>query len=127
LHVEGREIHCGGSEGGFSFADRTTKEFVDEPSDTGQLWRWYAENGIARLWSGTDQLTVAPNGRIGIGIDAQQAHRPLHVEGREIHCGGADGGFSFADQTKRSFVETPTAGKRWIWYAKDGTARLKVG
>jgi hypothetical protein len=88
LHVEGGEIHCGGADGGFSFADRTTKEFVDEPSDTGQRWRWYANNGIARLWSGTDQLTIAPNGRIGIGIDAQQAQRPLHVEGREIHCGG---------------------------------------
>jgi hypothetical protein len=126
LHVEGSEIHCGGPEGGFSFADRSSESFVEDP-DEGQRWRWYAKDGTARLWSGTDRLSVAPTGNIGIGISAQQARRPLHVEGHEIHSGGSAGGFSFADRNVGSFVEGPNAGQRWVWYAQNGIARLWSG
>ena len=88
---------------------------------------WYAQDGTARLRSGADHLAVAANGNIGVGIDAQQAQRILHVEGSEIHSGGGVGGFSFADRNGGSFAENPTAGQRWVWYAQDGTARLWSG
>ncbi|WP_328475123.1 hypothetical protein OHA21_17585 [Actinoplanes sp. NBC_00393] len=62
LHVEGGEIHSGGTGGGFSFADRSTGGgFVDVPGN-GQRWVWYALGGAARLWSGADWLTLRPQG-----------------------------------------------------------------
>jgi hypothetical protein len=53
LHVEGSEVHSGGSVAGFSFADRAT--------GNGERWVWYAQDGQARLWSqkhGVDVLTL---------------------------------------------------------------------
>ena len=117
LHVEGSEIHSGGGSGGFSFADRSSGSFVETPA-AGERWVWYAQDGTARLRSGADHLAVAANGNIGVGINAQEAQRILHVEGSEIHSGGGAGGFSFADRTTGSFVESPTAGQRWVWYAQ---------
>jgi hypothetical protein len=73
LHVEGQEIHSGGSGGGFSFADRT-KGFVDSPLKTGARWVWYSQNGQARLWSGGDLLTIAPQGE-GLGLDVARRMR----------------------------------------------------
>jgi len=67
-------------------------------------------------------LTVDPAANIGVGT--AQPQRPLHVEGSQIHSGGAQGGLSFADRASGSFVENPTAGQRWVWYAQGGTARL---
>jgi len=49
------------------------------------------------------------------------------VEGSEIHSGGGGGGFSFADRTPGNFVEAPTKGERWVWYATQGQARLWSG
>src|SRR6476646_5912505 len=51
LHVEGSEVHSGGGGGGFSFANRTTGNFVEAPAN-GERWVLYAQNGTARLWSG---------------------------------------------------------------------------
>ncbi|MBL8930905.1 MAG: tail fiber domain-containing protein [Kineosporiaceae bacterium] len=53
LHVEGSPVHSGGPGGGLSFADRSVRAFVESPDD-GQRWIWYAESGVARLWSGHD-------------------------------------------------------------------------
>jgi hypothetical protein len=53
LHVEGMEIHSGGTGAGFSFADRT--------KGGAQRWVWYAQDGKARLWAqrvGRDIVTV---------------------------------------------------------------------
>ncbi|MFD4867416.1 hypothetical protein [Streptomyces sp. NPDC058412] len=195
LHVEGTEVHSGGASGGFSFADRTASSgaFVENPT-AGERWRWYAQGGQARLWSGTDQISVGKGGNgdaldvrrrmrvrqgsdISAGIWFRQASAntdhgfvgmasdtlvgfygtggaefglvmdtftgnvrlgkalslsprcALHVEGTEVHSGGASGGFSFADRTASSgtFVESPTAGERWRWYAQGGQARLWSG
>jgi hypothetical protein len=60
IHVEGEEIHSGGAAGGFSFADRSHRAFVDLPGGTGHRWVWYALGGQARLWSQADILTVGP-------------------------------------------------------------------
>ncbi len=62
LHVEGNEIHSGGAGGGFSFGDRTTPGFVNSPSSTtGERWVWYAQDKVARLWSGIDHILIRPN------------------------------------------------------------------
>jgi hypothetical protein len=82
LHVAG-EVHSGGGTGGFSFADRSIQAFVDSP-DKGQRWEWYAKDGAARLWSGSDRLSVSAGGRMAIGVDPSKTARPLHVEGMEI-------------------------------------------
>ena len=76
LHVEGSEIHSGGSGGGFSFASRTTGSFVENPT-AGERWSWYAAGGTARLWSGGDQFTFT-RGQLGIGTAPTN---PLHVNG----------------------------------------------
>jgi hypothetical protein len=77
LHVEGDEVHSGGARGGFSFADRSVGAFVQEP-DAGQRWVWYAQDGIARLSSGTDLLTVSPTikgGGLDVGLDVSRRVR----------------------------------------------------
>lgn len=66
LHVEGGEVHSGGGSGGFSFANRNTANFVEAPPN-GERWVWYAQDGVARLWSGNDKLAVTPQGRVGVG------------------------------------------------------------
>ncbi|WP_158710541.1 hypothetical protein, partial [Streptomyces flavochromogenes] len=75
LHVEGTEVHSGGSAGGFSFADRTASSgaFVENPA-AGERWRWYAQGGQARLWSGTDQITVG-KGANGDALDVPRRMR----------------------------------------------------
>ncbi len=60
LHVEGNEIHSGGSGAGFSFSDRSKPGLVDNPSK-GERWVWYAQDEDAHLWSGEDVLTVHRN------------------------------------------------------------------
>ncbi len=44
-----------------------------------------------------------------------------------MHSGGQGAGYSFADRSVGSFVESPTGGERWVWYASGGTARLWSG
>ncbi|WP_410791018.1 hypothetical protein [Kribbella sp. C-35] len=73
LHVEGSEVHSGGTGGGFSFADRQAGAFVESPA-AGQRWVWYAAGGTARLWSGTDQLTVGAPAEGG-GLDVARRMR----------------------------------------------------
>jgi hypothetical protein len=77
----------------------------------------------AELAAGRDLLV---GGAVGVGL-AGDPKRPLHVEGNEVHSGGGAGGFSFADRTTQSFTESPTGGERWVWYARDGQARLWSG
>lgn len=62
-----------------------------------------------------NEQTVIIEGNIGVGTSTPV--RKLHVEGSEIHSGGAESGFSFADRTKGN-------GERWLWYAQNGEAHL---
>lgn len=62
-----------------------------------------------------------------IGIRTFSPSRALHVEGEEIHSGGAGGGFSFGDRQSTGFVNGPTNGERWVLYASGGSARLWSG
>lgn len=62
-----------------------------------------------------NENTVVVEGNVGIGTS--NPVRMLHVEGSEIHSGGAAGGFSLSDRTKGD-------AERWVWYAQDGKARL---
>src|SRR4051794_34443234 len=62
LHVEGAEVHSGGTGAGFSFADRHVNSFQDQPTK-GERWVWYSANGNANLWSGGDRLVVTHDGK----------------------------------------------------------------
>jgi hypothetical protein len=66
LHVQGHEIHSGGQGAGFSFSNRQSTNLVETPT-AGERWVWYAHEGKARLWSGSDKLSVTAEGNIGIG------------------------------------------------------------
>lgn len=68
LHVEGAEVHSGGSGAGFSFSSRNAG-FVNIPA-AGERWVLYADAGVARLWSGTDKLGIDASGRLGVGTTA---------------------------------------------------------
>lgn len=66
-------------------------------------------------------------GRLSVGVAGPPA-TVLHVEGDEgVHSGGIGGGFSFADRGVGSFVASPDAGQRYVWYAAAGSARLWSG
>ncbi|MDN5768118.1 MAG: hypothetical protein L0H78_20150, partial [Humibacillus sp.] len=75
-----------------------------------------------------DAASLLPaGGRLTIGITGPP-RSVLHVEGDEgVHSGGTGGGFSFADRAVGGFVDAPTAGERWLWYASGGVARLWSG
>jgi len=85
LHVEGSGVHSGGSGGGYSFASRNPGTFVGTPAN-GERWVWYAEDGIARLWSGNDKVAVTTLGRVGIGTSTPTA--ALDVRG-DVRLGSA--------------------------------------
>ncbi|MGH3901412.1 MAG: tail fiber domain-containing protein [Pseudonocardiaceae bacterium] len=100
LHVEGTEIHSGGSVGGLSFANRNTASFVEQPSTTGgERWVWYAQGGIARLWSGRDRLSVSLTAEGG-GLDVA---RRMRVR-QEADSSAGIWFFQTAPQADRAFV-----------------------
>lgn len=120
LHVEGEEVHSGGTFGGMSFGNRETAAFTSNP---GERWVWYSSGKTARLWSAGDKVAVTPGGSMGIGTN--NPARRLHVEGEEIHSGGTFGGLSFMNRETPGFTSNP--GERWVWYATGKTARLWSG
>jgi hypothetical protein len=69
--------------------------------------------------------SAAARGRVGIGTATPQ--RALHVEANGIHCGGGASGYSFSNRETAAFVQNPTAGERWVWFASGGIARLWSG
>lgn len=87
--------------------------------------------GAALFLSGADPVTpdlaIDATGKVGIGIGATTPARALHVEGQEIHSGGAVGGFSFADRNTGGFVNSPGQGQRWVLYAQGTKAHLWSG
>ncbi|UOB15371.1 hypothetical protein MQE23_42875 [Streptomyces sp. HP-A2021] len=72
----------------------------------------------------TGDTSVA--GRLGVALDGSP-EAGVHVDGVGFHAGGGGGGYSFADRARGDFVERPSAGERWVWYAFDGKARLWSG
>jgi hypothetical protein len=89
--------------------------------ESGADGRWHIVDETGRV----DLMVIDASGRVAIGTDT--AHRRLQVDGSEVHSGGAGAGYSFADRGAATFVESPTAGERWVWYAASGTARLWSG
>jgi hypothetical protein len=88
--------------------------------------------GAATQVLGTDAaastLALLPaSGSVGIGLQGRPPQRTLHVEGSEIHSGGPSGGYSFANRDTGTYVEVPSNGERWAWYAAGGAARLWSG
>lgn len=61
LHVEGSEIHSGGSGAGISFGNRETSAFVNIPT-AGERWVLYSSGGTARLWTGGDKVFFEQTG-----------------------------------------------------------------
>ena len=144
LHVEGSEVHTAGADSGFSFDDRkrgNTERWVLYAEDgKSQLWSQKAARAIVSTSTsgvaidGSLQVTgtlglnghllagsVGVTGDVGVsgklGIGTASPVRKLHVEGSEIHSGGAASGFSFDDRKQGQ-------AQRWLWYAQDGQAHL---
>jgi hypothetical protein len=113
---------------------------------------WLHQNGIERAFigmNGDNQVGILGNkgagwglvmdittgyvaigngqGYQGNGSGQPTPMRPLHVRGKEIHTEGNSAGFSFSDRNSKNFVETPSKGERWVWYASEGKARLWSG
>lgn len=102
LQVTGMEIHSAGSGAGFSFADRQVDTFVESP-DHGERWVWYAADGAARLWSGTDRVsydtasttlavagTLRVTGDAVVGAGGNGVLTLRHINGKSGQDDGAD-------------------------------------
>jgi hypothetical protein len=119
-------VHSGGQGAGYSFADRSVGSFVESPN-AGQRWVWYAFGGTARLWSGSDKLSINQLGVDVVGtyaIRGRQAlqgddawlrlnqsrqfpngvHTPGQLSASSLNVGGT-GGIGWGD---------PGAGNVWV-------------
>lgn len=94
-------------------------------SENHQTWQVGANGNGWYVWDKAYRLVVKPGGNVGLGT--ANPVRRLHVEGGGIHSGGPSGGFSFSNRSHPNFVEQPSAGERWLWYAVNGEARLWSG
>jgi hypothetical protein len=103
IHAEGSEVHSGGAGGGFSFADRQVGHLVDLPQN-GERWVWYAMDGAARLWSGSDRISVSVTGEGG-GLDVGRRMRVRQA-------GDASAGIWF-------FQTSPAADRAFVGMADD--------
>lgn len=72
----------------------------------------------------TAKATLTAAGQLAVGTTSP--HRPLHVEGHEIHSGGGLAGYSFSNR-ESSFVDAGNAGERWVLYSSNRLARLWTG
>jgi hypothetical protein len=130
LHAEGSEVHSGGNSGGFSFADRSVGHLVDDPS-AGERWVWYAQSGSARLWSGSDRVSVSASGEGG-GLDVSRRMRVR--QSHDASAGiwfhqttpDADRGFvGMADDTHIGFWGN--TGAQWGLRMDTGTGEVLFG
>jgi hypothetical protein len=106
---------------------------IDSDHDT-QVHGDLAVTGTLRA---TAQLSVTGDAGVGgkttltgpltVGGDTTLAGSLTVSGGLGVHSGGAAGGYSFADRAVGTFVRTPTAGERWVWYSFKGSARLWSG
>ncbi|MGI5405326.1 hypothetical protein ACQEV9_00905 [Streptomyces chartreusis] len=96
LHVHGA-IHSSGGLAGLSFMDRQVDGYVANPGSQGSRWMWYAFEGGARLWSGSDRLSVHPGE--GGGLDVARRMRI-----RKGNDGSAGLWFHQNDAGDRAFV-----------------------
>lgn len=130
VHIEGSEVHSGGSSGGFSFADRSVGNFVNVPG-AGERWVWYAQDGSARLWSGSDRISVSAAGE-GSGLDVgrrmrvRQAHDASAGIWFHQSTPDADRGFvGMADDTHIGFWGN--TGANWGLQMDTGTGFVQFG
>lgn len=114
LHVESvSEIHSGGSGAGFSFSDQATTTFVKEPQQ-GERWRWYCSQGTARLWSGSDKLSVDSAGKLTIGGNLSLSSTEIdfkYTSGQIIRAW--DGGVAVGIQKSTLYFRSPG---NYAWY-----------
>jgi len=73
-NLEGRVL-ASGSGGEFSFLDRGTTSYVDSPIN-GERWLWYGIGGRARLWSGSDKLSLDPSGNMRVAGTVSSSTTP---------------------------------------------------
>ncbi|MFI9155486.1 hypothetical protein [Streptomyces sp. NPDC053367] len=97
---------------------------------SGTAWEMHAdEDGGWRLSNpdgDTEAIAVDSDGRVAVGVDSDFNYA-LHVGGKGVHTSGGLSGYSFGDRGFTGFVERPSNGERWLWYAFAGTARLWSG
>jgi Chaperone of endosialidase len=119
LHVEGSEIHSGGAGSGFSFDDRK--------KGNAERWVWYADDGVANLFSqktGQNALSILPTGNVGIGTKSPT--NKLHIVGSgpvTIENPNGEADILFKSSNNPSWqVGTNTVG----WYVWDNAYRFVV-
>jgi len=109
LHVEGNEVHSGGTGAGFSFADRGLAPGTPiVKMGPGSRWVWYAQDGLARLWTAGDQLTVSSKGDLQVG-GALTVQKGLTVNG-DVAMNGSNTGL--AGNLSVGTTAAPLAGVR---------------
>lgn len=91
--------------------------FFEDRSNNASNWGWYADSGVARLWSGNDKMTVDANGKLTTG--EIQALSFIEANGW-VKAKGGNAALIFDEQVN-------ITGVPWQWYSNGGLARLWHG
>jgi len=90
FHMEGTEVHSGGTGAGYSFSNRESS-FIDS-GNAGERWVLYSSGKVARLWTGSDKLTVDANGTLTASSFAFGNGSSINGDqGGSIELGGNNG------------------------------------
>ena len=136
LHGDG-ELHVGGGAAGFSLQNRQTTSFVAAPA-SGERWVSYVKDGLYRIWSGSDKLTLDVNGKItasslnlssSVALVAAGTARGIEASSTSVGIGvrainGAGGG---AQSSTAVYAEsTQSNGSGVVAVANNGTEAVAV-
>jgi len=125
LHIEGSEFHSGGGSAGLSFSNRDSNSgaFVEQPT-AGERWVLYSQGGVARLWSGSDKLSINTAGDLAL-TGTLKAQRGLAVTGGALVPSTGSGQ---ADTNSGIAFVGPTDAAWMRYYSRGGESMtLEIG
>jgi hypothetical protein len=107
--VHGGEVHSGGGGAGYSFQNRNQSGAFQEGA--GVRWVIYSQDGLARIWTSGDVMTIASDGTIGT--------RGMHAR-NGLPSGWGGGVHTFDVYAEATIAAGPSGGPPRAWINSAG-------